>query len=523
MANDKKNWNELEHDEKLQLLRSRSIEALADEYYSPEEAQNVFPQFLAEERELWNPDNLGKVERTGDAPRKDIIIGSWRDLDRAEALLELIDNSIDAWLRRRHKYPAKTAKTLTIYIDVDEEKGQLTYEDNAGGISRDNIENLVIPGYSETVDLEPTIGSYKTGGKKAIFKLATEANIRTRYLNPAGTGDVALQIHLDHAWLAAQTDYEFPYYVMKKPDIELGQTLYTFRLRDTWKSSEVFDKITTEIRRTYTLLILRHPIEIYFNNREKPLAPLEELYRFSGTNGKDTDLRPQRVNFLAKLPWQGKEYEVRIEMIFGCRTTSSEIKGEDGWGIDLYGNDRLFVLRDPDQVIDWYNFPRGPARHLMRGLINVHGPNVFIPWDVHKRHLNADREIVGLLRTNRLIRMFIDQWTAAYQKVARSDVKNLIKAAVEPWSAKKDLNVLYDNNIPLGGGKQREVKWPAGVHTPKVALMKKPGDKTVTIKIPVTKAEFRELCTRFEIEGAFEDTATQKALGEAIKEEVLVP
>src|SRR6267142_2614156 len=159
MSKEKRNWNALGHDEKLNLLRSRSLETLADEYYSPDIAPSEFAQFLAEERDLWNPDNLGQAETTGNAPRKDIIIGSWRDLDRAEAILELIDNSIDAWMRRREKYPTKTPKTLSIYIDVDESKRQLTYEDNAGGVSRDNIENLVIPGYSETGDLEATIRS----------------------------------------------------------------------------------------------------------------------------------------------------------------------------------------------------------------------------------------------------------------------------------------------------------------------------------------------------------------------------
>jgi len=523
MSKEKRNWNALGHDEKLNLLRSRSLETLADEYYSPDIAPSEFAQFLAEERDLWNPDNLGQAETTGNAPRKDIIIGSWRDLDRAEAILELIDNSIDAWMRRREKYPTKTPKTLSIYIDVDESKRQLTYEDNAGGVSRDNIENLVIPGYSETGDLEATIGSYRTGGKKAIFKLATEANIRTRHRSPAGHIDEALQIHLDRSWLDNQTEYRFPYYVMKQPDIEPGQTLYTFRLRDDWKNREIFDKITTEIRRTYTLLMLRQPIEIYFNNREKPLQPLDEMYRFSGTHDKQTDLRPQRINFSAKVHSQGTDYGVRIEIILGCRTTSSALRGEDGWGIDLYGNNRLFVLRDQEQVIDWYSFPKGNARQLMRGIINIHGPNVCIPWDVHKRHLNADREVVTLLRTNKLIRLFIDHWTTAYQKVSRSDVKNTIKTPVEPWSADDDLNLEYSNDIALVPGKQRDAKWPDKLHTPKVALTKKPDGKTVMIKFPVTKAEFRELCSRFEIDGAWDDPATQKTLGELIKESVLLP
>src|SRR5438034_11822813 len=112
----------------------------------------------------------------GKAPNKEVVLGAWRDLDRSEALLELIDNSIDAWKRRREKYPDKSAPELNIYIDIDSDTGQLTYEDNAGGVPVGKLENLVVPGYSETDALAHSIGSYKTGGKKAIFRLAMAVN-----------------------------------------------------------------------------------------------------------------------------------------------------------------------------------------------------------------------------------------------------------------------------------------------------------------------------------------------------------
>ena len=342
MTRKKKNWNKLAHNDKLQILQTRSFETLAKEYYAPDVADDGFVEFLEAEHELWDPENLGSHRTVGKTPLKDIIIGSWRDLNRSEALLELIDNSIDSWRRRREKYPTKTAKRLSIYIDVDPLAGRLIYEDNAGGVSPDRIENLVIPGYSETTDVEKTIGSYRTGGKKAVFKLALEVNIRTRYFDPAGHIDDALQIHLDGEWLQNQTVYAFPIYIMKTPDIERGQTQYTFRLRDRW-DTETFDQVTLEIRRTYTLLMLRFPIQIFFNDREHALEPLEDLYTFSGKYDKQTDLRPQCVNFLTKLKWRNRSYPVRVEMVLGCRTTTAASRGEDGVGIDLYGNDRLFI------------------------------------------------------------------------------------------------------------------------------------------------------------------------------------
>lgn len=79
---------------------------------------------------------------------------------------------------------------------------QLTYEDNAGGVSPDKLQNLVVPGHSETDPFSKTIGSYKTGGKKAVFRLAEAAQIMSRYWSPAETfEDQTLSVQLDQEWI----------------------------------------------------------------------------------------------------------------------------------------------------------------------------------------------------------------------------------------------------------------------------------------------------------------------------------
>ena len=521
MTRAKTDWNELSHNDKLQILQRRSRETLGKEYYTPGIADDDFAEFLEAEYDLWGPDNLGPPRIAGKPPLKDIVIGSWRDLNRSEALLELIDNSIDAWRRRREKDPTTTAKRLRIYIDVDPLEDRLVYEDNAGGVSPDRIENLVIPGHSETTDLEKTIGSYRTGGKKAVFKLALDVNIRTRYLDPAGYADDALQIHLDRLWLEHPTVYEFPVYVMKIPDIERGQTRYTFRLRDGW-DTETFDQVSTEIQRTYTLLMLRFPIQIFFNDREHPLEPLADLYAFTGTHDDQTDLRPQRINFHTDLRWRNRTHPVRVEMILGCRTTTASSRGEDGAGIDLYGNDRLFVLRDQEIVKTWYpSIPKGAARLLVRGLINIHAPNIFVPWDVHKRHLNADRELVTLLRTDRLMDLFVKGWTDAYQQISRGDVKYLISERFLPWKKGRDVNLAYDDTIEISTRRRRGVTWPSNVHLPTVAPPRKAPEKRHAIRFLVNRAEFRELCSQFDIRAKWGDRAGLREVSEAIKDDLL--
>ncbi|HYV05094.1 MAG TPA: ATP-binding protein, partial [Blastocatellia bacterium] len=329
-------WNALNHADKLTALRSASVDQIVADYQSSDADTDAFRTRIARELALWQPhqaDGIAKV--SGEPPNKEVVLGAWRDLDRSEALLELIDNSIDAWNRRRQRYPDKSAPELNIYVDVDSDSGQLTYEDNAGGVPTDKLVNLVVPGHSETEALAPSIGSYKTGGKKAIFRLATAVNITTKFWNPAETGDTAVAVHLDDHWLTDVNEYRFPYFELTNGDIQRGQTRYVMQLRPepigaTWYSNpSEFDKIAGYIRNTYGLLIARNgAINIYFPKRGKKISPsLEDVYDFSGTHGGKVDIRPQQVEFQTDLDYAGQKHKVTIEVVIGCRRTTATRNG----------------------------------------------------------------------------------------------------------------------------------------------------------------------------------------------------
>src|SRR5262245_48111935 len=100
MATTKTNWNELSHDEKLSVLTRSSVDQIVDDYHVPDMENPDFRALIIRELALWQPrNNAGKPAMAGRPPNKEVVLGAWRDLDRSEAVLELIDNSIDAWLR----------------------------------------------------------------------------------------------------------------------------------------------------------------------------------------------------------------------------------------------------------------------------------------------------------------------------------------------------------------------------------------------------------------------------------------
>src|SRR5207248_1146320 len=200
----------------------------------------------------------------------------------------------------------------------------------------------------------------------------------------------AWSVQLDEQWMNDSTAFNFSYWPLENVTaLDRGQTRYVFQLREepvggtAWFLEQDHIKTITEaIRRTYSLLLIRHPnVKLFFIDLENPIKPVTNLYDFSGTNRDGSNIQPQAVTFAFKLPDpDGALQKVEAEIILGCRRTSGGGEGKSNWGIDLYGNDRLFVAFDQDTFASLMPV-RGGAKNLIRGLINLRGPNAFIPWD----------------------------------------------------------------------------------------------------------------------------------------------
>ena len=521
------NWDGLTHGERVKVLAQTPIDQIVDGYYREGSDENSFRQIIGRETSLWSPSNVGSFKEAGSAPTKEVVLGAWRDLERSEALLELTDNSIDNWLRRSSLYPTKTASELSVYIDIDKATHQLTYEDNAGGVPEERLENLVVPGFSETEPLSATIGSYKTGGKKAIFRLATAAQITTRFWNPADSTDEAISVHLDQDWVSSPTQYRFPYsYLKNKGVIQKGQTRFVLQLREepvggpAWfNDPDKIGKIADELRRAYNLLLIRNPaVQIYFLDRTKPLQACD-FYSFSGTSSPGVDIRPQQVVFTLEMEHQGKMHSVELEIVLGCRTSSGVDKNGNSGGIDLYGNNRLFLAYDQNLFASL--LPSGGSRNLVRGFVNIKGPNTFIPWDTHKRHLNVDRDIINILTKHPLVVELFENWRRAYSDISRSGaVTKLINTPLPKAldHEKHDLFIPHRFKVTLDPKKKRGVLLPKEVSVPKVKAPKKKND-TIPLRFQVTTNEARALAAYYGLVGDLRAIAGE--VGLRIKDDVL--
>src|SRR5262245_61651129 len=92
MEKQRPRWETLTHSTRVETLARYTNEQIIADYAFELESVDAIKAYLTHERELWKPQNVVKFKEAGKPPTKDVVLGAYRDLDRAEALLELIDN-----------------------------------------------------------------------------------------------------------------------------------------------------------------------------------------------------------------------------------------------------------------------------------------------------------------------------------------------------------------------------------------------------------------------------------------------
>lgn len=130
-----------------------------------------------------------------------------RDIQLADAILDLIDNCVDGATRQLkgkvHKPNAYAGYKAV--LTLSEKSFDIT--DNCGGIPRDAVKGAFLLGRPK-IDKDkglPTIGMYGIGMKRAIFKIGEEAGV-VSYAD-----DGAYEVTYDRQWLDPENDtWELP-------------------------------------------------------------------------------------------------------------------------------------------------------------------------------------------------------------------------------------------------------------------------------------------------------------------------
>ena len=121
-----------------------------------------------------------KVREISGGPTKRFFVAMLpRDIELGDAILDLVDNSVDGAMRQRRKslHETNVYKGFRCNLEISENKFRIT--DNCGGIPKEYIDSafrLGRPQVDKDGDL-PTIGMYGIGMKRAIFKMGLAAKV----------------------------------------------------------------------------------------------------------------------------------------------------------------------------------------------------------------------------------------------------------------------------------------------------------------------------------------------------------
>ena len=104
-----------------------------------------------------------------------------RDIELDDAILDLIDNSVDGAIRKTVKSKFSKTPYKGYWVKVNISKAEFSITDNCGGIPDNRLDaafRLGRPQANLDEDI-PTIGMYGIGMKRAIFKIGRQAVVES--------------------------------------------------------------------------------------------------------------------------------------------------------------------------------------------------------------------------------------------------------------------------------------------------------------------------------------------------------
>ncbi|MGG5890705.1 ATP-binding protein [Falsiroseomonas sp. HC035] len=148
-----------------------------------------------------------------------------RDINLADAILDLLDNCLDGALRLAQGADVNYSQH---FVKIEIATSHFKIEDNCGGIPREVAKNYAFKMGREPDDDRDneaaTIGMYGVGMKRAIFKMGREALVRTSFENDM------FEVPIDSAWLEAKDWSPLPINEPTEPDEKLAEPGTTIKV-----------------------------------------------------------------------------------------------------------------------------------------------------------------------------------------------------------------------------------------------------------------------------------------------------
>ncbi|MBN2066539.1 MAG: ATP-binding protein [Candidatus Thermoplasmatota archaeon] len=325
-----------------------------------------------------------------------------RDISIRDCILDLLDNSVDAYTNHGIEEPRD------IKLSFNDEYFQIY--DTCGGISKDELENEAFRlGLTEESPKTSTIGVYGIGLKRAIFKLGKTIVVET----DDGINYCKLTIPVDK-WLKDKDSWVLDLDVVKESSLE-GRLPYTiinitdlhYTARDVFRTIDFQRDISEDISHYYSLFITEKQLVFYVNDNH--------------ISGHEITIRTNDTNKPVKHQYSFEGVDITI--ICWLHIGDKDVKTlPSGWNV--YMNKRLVIFDDTSRDTGWIGEkPYFPKYHSIynqfRGIVFLEtNQPLLLPMNTSKNGFNKESMIYSnlLLKMCETGRPFIDYLANKYNK-----------------------------------------------------------------------------------------------------------
>ncbi|MBA1249937.1 ATP-binding protein [Pseudomonas luteola] len=301
-------------------------------------------------------------------PTKEFFINMLtRDIATDRAILDLIDNSIDA---------AQSNKIENPKIEITATSYEFKILDNCGGLDLETAKNYAFrfgrP--KEAPETPNSVGQFGVGMKRTLFKLGTEFEVKSKRKN------IAYAVSVDvNKWVNTDT-WNFYFNTIGDESIKEGETqIHVSKLKDD--ISELFSEDA------FINNLMREISSAYFEQINKGFK-----IKFNKTSIKSKDITIKKSSSLGVIK---KTYTLNnVEITITCGVSDRD-KDDSGWYITCNG--RLVAEADKTEMTGWGingNNKFHTDFAFFRGLVEFKCEDSSkLPWTTTKTGVEVDSKV----------------------------------------------------------------------------------------------------------------------------------
>lgn len=331
-------------------------------------------------------------------PKRFFVEMLTRDIELVDAILDLLDNSVDGALRTNlaRGGPADAQRPFVgFWAHITLDRDHFKISDNCGGIpyvvAREYAFRFGRPDADQDAGL-PTVGVYGIGMKRALFKLGQNAYVRSRHAN-----DGAFAVHISPEWMVNDSwELEMDTQVSgpNEPGVEIEvQNIHPGVSSQFGPITGNFDNILSMKIRDHYAYLIQKGMEIRVNGILITPVLLQTLMSDSPGGGSSIDpyIYKTEHDGVSVLLVMGMYERFPTETDLEDFAEGKRSKDTAGWTVIC--NDRVVVSHDTSHITGWGE-AGVPAYHSQ--FITLAGVVLFNSSDASKLPLTTTKRGLDL-------------------------------------------------------------------------------------------------------------------------------